>query len=368
MKTIALFAYDFPHRKTNDFILEMVAAGFKRVVVLAAGRKVLKHSDNNIYFSTSLHPADPISPAVLCNQLGLPYFAVEHDDVERIAKILDQFSCRLAIISGARILSAELLSLFPEGVINFHPGRIPETSGLDAFYYTIKFNTLPGVTAHFIDSRVDAGAEILFEECKLTPFCTPEVLVHNIYQLQISVLRQILRRISEKELCSVAVDRPTKNRPMDFKEKVEILQKFPSWTVEQYLVQQYNKLLSHIRSEELECADRIMQHHPSLLHRRSKESWTPIIIAAHHGSLPMVKLLIKHGANPNDAGARGTTVLMYAKTAALHTDSGEYPLLEYLMSVGAAPERTDALGKTVADYCLEAGDYKLHAYFKSSMP
>ena len=68
-----------------------------------------------------------------------------------------KYKINLGIISGARIIDKKIIKLFKYGIINFHPGKIPETSGLDSFFWTIKKNIYPSVTAHFIDQYVDRG-------------------------------------------------------------------------------------------------------------------------------------------------------------------------------------------------------------------
>ena len=58
-----------------------------------------------------------------------------HDKIEVIEDIRDRLKAKIALISGARILKKEIIDLFDNGIINFHPGKIPETSGLDSFLY-----------------------------------------------------------------------------------------------------------------------------------------------------------------------------------------------------------------------------------------
>ena len=74
------------------------------------------------------------------------------------------FRVKTAIISGARIIKRDVIKLFANGIVNFHPGMIPETSGLDSFHHSIAQNCSMGVTVHLIDHRVDAGKFIFFEK------------------------------------------------------------------------------------------------------------------------------------------------------------------------------------------------------------
>ena len=63
-----------------------------------------------------------------------------------------------------------------------------------------------------------------------------------------------------------------------------------------------------------------------------------------------VKLFIKLGANPNDYGRNGTTVLMYAKTKLIEQTTPDTSLLEILINAGANVYQKDNFNKDIFDY------------------
>ena len=67
------------------------------------------------------------------------------------------------IILGSRILSQEVINNFNKGIINFHPGILPENRGLDNLKWAIYRNIPQGVTTHIIDKNIDAG-EMIFKD------------------------------------------------------------------------------------------------------------------------------------------------------------------------------------------------------------
>ncbi|WP_445767947.1 ankyrin repeat domain-containing protein [Rheinheimera sp.] len=363
MKKFALFTYDFPHRKTHDFIVDLICAGVRNFVVLAAGKKLLKHNDLNTYFEKSLKFPSPRAASELCSNFNIPFIRVDHDDAERIADIVNHHSLETAIISGARIIRKEVISLFSGGVINFHPGKIPETSGLDALFYTIKNNVPAGVTCHYIDHRVDAGLEIFFDECEVSASCTLEALQENVYQLQRVALSRLLLMISEGRLATKVINRPVKNDPMTPEQKVEVMAHFSSWRAARYYKQQCELLMLSAAEGNISTIADILANFPDLLHQRNDRGWTPLIIAAYHNQQELVEFLIKKGAHVNDFGLNGTTVLMYAKTRQLNQKKGNYKLLDFLLDNGADMSRLDCYGKNVLDYVRESGDEKMIEYF-----
>lgn len=84
---------------------------------------------------------------------------------------------------------------------------------------------------------------------------------------------------------------------------------------------------------------------------RNKNGWSPIIIAAYHGNIDVVKFLLDRGANINDCNNNGTSVLMYAKDFCIQ--SGNKELFEFLVSNGADLSHKDFSGKQLIDYLSE---------------
>ena len=75
--------------------------------------------------------------------------------------------------------------------------------------------------------------------------------------------------------------------------------------------------------------------------------------------------LIAHGANVNATNHNGTSVLMYAKTAAIRT--GDYSGMDVLLEHKADLYHRDLYGKTIVDYAENLNDYKLLTYLSLKM-
>lgn len=84
---------------------------------------------------------------------------------------------------------------------------------------------------------------------------------------------------------------------------------------------------------------------------RSPEGWTPLIVASFHGHLDLIRALIARGANVNAVNGKGTSVLMYAKSAALR--DGCYTVMDILLAAGADPFHRDIFGRDIEDYARE---------------
>ena len=193
----ALFAYDFNHTKTKDFILIMKYLGYELNCILAAPKVKLNLPEPQM--RTSIRTNEYFHPEYLAKMFDIPYFVLHHNNNECIKKIKER-GCDIGIIGGARILSEKTVDAFNYGVINFHPGIIPENRGLDNLKWAIHLNISQGVTTHFIDERVDAGRIILKKKIPIYYDDTLFDVQQRLYDTQLELVESTLEKIKGKTL------------------------------------------------------------------------------------------------------------------------------------------------------------------------
>jgi phosphoribosylglycinamide formyltransferase-1 len=163
---LVVFTYDFPHKKTTDFVLRLFVEGIVPTLVLGAPHRTLSVPEPA--FRAKPRHLDAIAPGALCDRLGVPYRVAEHNSGETHA-LLDAFGIRLGLIAGARILKPDTIAAVPKGIINVHPGILPSARGLDAMQWAIFEGRPLGVTAHLIDAAIDSGRVLLARE--ISEYC-----------------------------------------------------------------------------------------------------------------------------------------------------------------------------------------------------
>lgn len=163
-----------------------------------------------------------------------------------------------------------------------------------------------------------------------------------------------LALVTAKRLGSTAIafdflfdgsNRPRKNEPMTPEEKRRAVDSFSNWRIAQFRMQQGRALLAACGAGDPVKVERLLTAFPDLIELRSPEGWTPLIIAAYGQKKDVVAVLLARGADANACGKKGTTVLMYAKTALVGQDAADLSILRALLDAGADPARHDALGK-----------------------
>jgi len=229
--SVAVFSYDFCHKKTQDILIGLYLSGIRGVLVIAAPKIKLNHNSVKKPFDSIKHKGS-IHPKDICRQLGYDYQVCPHDNITDIERHVIQNGSNIAIISGARIIKQSVIGLFQYGVINYHPGPLPETSGLDSLFWMIEKNVRAVATAHFIDSRVDAGE--LIDEYPAYIYKDQDIAMveYSLYVAQLNLHQNICEKIANN-LCfmTTKIYRPSKNFIMTEAQIELSLKKFNDWKV-----------------------------------------------------------------------------------------------------------------------------------------
>ncbi len=157
---ICIFAYNFEHKKTQEGIIKLITSNFKIDEVIAMNKKKIISPIKTI----EIVPRDInfLNPRIICTKLNIPYKVIDHNS-KNCEKYLKKKKFDIGIILGARILKEEIINCFKIGILNLHPGILPENRGLDTYQWAI-LNKIPqGATAHLIDRKMDKG-KILYKK------------------------------------------------------------------------------------------------------------------------------------------------------------------------------------------------------------
>jgi methionyl-tRNA formyltransferase len=192
---IVLFAYNFPHKKTQDFIFRLLADGYEISVIYAADPIALNIPKSSI--KSKINHIGLIHPSDIARNFGIRYVVTSHDSDLIKEEVTNSDS--LAIISGARILKPHIIDLFTKGIINFHPGVIPYARGLDALFWSIYNDNPLGVTAHLIDKNIDAGKILCINKIKVYPTDTLLDLSERLYEEQLEMIAPSIEKAINNE-------------------------------------------------------------------------------------------------------------------------------------------------------------------------
>lgn len=231
MKTqkLMLFIYDFPHKKTQDFLFRLVVEGYKIDYCIAAPWKKLNIQSSSVRVDQK--HTGLIHPRLICQRFKIKYLSSDHQSKEAI-DFIKKNPVDLYVISGARILSKEVLQACEGRVINIHPGFLPDVRGLDTFLWSIYYKKPLGISAHFITPRLDSGFLIYKEKLSILKDDTPFDVTLRLLEYQTDILIKALKILEKKELEKLEDLSEYKNlynTKMDEKFEKETLDKFKDW-------------------------------------------------------------------------------------------------------------------------------------------
>ena len=146
MEKIGIFTYNFKHKKSYEGLVQLFLNGYKPKCILAANPVNINFYQSKIRLSTK--DLDYTHPKDIADKFNIPYYIVDHRSDDCV-DIIKKYDLDLGIILGARILKEKIINSFNYGILNMHPGLLPENRGLD--------NIKQGVTIHLIDKYIDRG-------------------------------------------------------------------------------------------------------------------------------------------------------------------------------------------------------------------
>lgn len=238
--TFALFAYDFPHLRTQEFMQRLHILGHRCEVFAAPWRelKVAPQSERIFLRRQSL-----LHPATIARAYGWPYHVIAHDDLTRDDRdnsqvtlnpmgVNYQGSFGFGLIAGARILSKELIALFGEGIINFHTGLLPELRGLDTPLWAVMDDQPPFITAHWIADKIDVGRFICKQQVPLYPDDTLVDFNERLFEMQLRLLDVAIAQIQRRparDFPAIDITGHRVHEKMAAGKEMQARSMFPAW-------------------------------------------------------------------------------------------------------------------------------------------
>lgn len=195
---IAVITYDFPHRKTQDIISQLIFKGYNNIVVIAT--PYIERKNFQPLYNHRPGKAVNISLDSLCANLKIQLVKIE---ISELNEYLKKKSFEYILIAGAGILPQDIAH--NHKVINSHPGYLPYVKGLDALKWAIYSGQPIGVTTHFISEKTDEGLMI---ERRIVPVYFEDTF-HSVsyrqYEIEIEMLVntiEVLKEVKEHEILS----------------------------------------------------------------------------------------------------------------------------------------------------------------------
>lgn len=121
---------------------------------------------------------------------------------DEVLRILEVYRIDLIVLAGFLwLVPANILSAFPNSIINIHPALLPKYGG-KGFYGMVVHEAViesgdneSGITIHFVNECYDAGQIIFQARCPVEASDTPETLAIKVHALEYRYFPEIIERL-----------------------------------------------------------------------------------------------------------------------------------------------------------------------------
>lgn len=227
-KKLMLFVYDFPHKKTQDFLFRLLVEGYKVEYCIAAPWKKLNISPSSVRIDHKHQGL--IHPKKICEYFNIKYQVLDHGSQET-KEYIRKNPVDLYIISGARILTKEVIEACQGRILNIHPGLLPDVRGLDTFLWSIILKKPLGITTHLITPKIDSGLLVYKEKLPIYKDDTAFDITLRLLEYQTDILIKALKKLEEKSANyeDLSKYKNSYNTKMDSKLEKEALKQLKKW-------------------------------------------------------------------------------------------------------------------------------------------
>ena len=137
---------------------------------------------------------NPIAPTVIeqAEEHNIPTVTVPIHNTEHVMPHLKDMDLDLIVFGGTRIIRGEILEHPKDGVINSHPGLLPDCRGSASPAWSVYHDIPIGSSTHFCDNGIDTGELLLRRELPVKRGMTYEDLCYETLVLAGVLMKEAL--------------------------------------------------------------------------------------------------------------------------------------------------------------------------------
>ena len=179
------------HPYGREMLQQILSEGFVPEIIIEEDseiadeerKKFLKRIEGN-----------PIAPAIReqVKELDTKIVSVTIHNSEQVMPLIKGIELDLIVFGGTRIIRGEILDFPKDGVINSHPGLLPECRGSASPAWSV-FHDIPiGSSTHFCDNGIDTGHLLMRREVQVKRGMTYEDLCFETLLLAGILMKEVL--------------------------------------------------------------------------------------------------------------------------------------------------------------------------------
>tara|TARA_B100001109_G_scaffold254940_1_gene256106 strand:+ start:1911 stop:2705 length:795 start_codon:yes stop_codon:yes gene_type:complete len=142
---------------------------------------------------------NPVAPPVIeqLSELNTEVISVPIHNSEHVMPLIEDRELDLIVFGGTRIIRGEILDFPKDGVINSHPGLLPECRGSASPAWSVYHDIPIGSSTHFCDNGIDTGNLLIRREVLVKRGMTYEDLCFETLLLSGILMKEALMAYDE---------------------------------------------------------------------------------------------------------------------------------------------------------------------------
>jgi len=156
--------------------------------------------------------------------ISIPHIQVPIHNSEQVMPHIRDLTLDLIVFGGTRIIRGEILDHPYDGVINSHPGLLPECRGSASPAWSVYHDIPIGSSTHFCDNGIDTGELLIRREIEVKRGMTYEDLCYETLVLAGVLMKEALMSYQERRWDEMRRPQGTSEFPTFRNAPEEILQ------------------------------------------------------------------------------------------------------------------------------------------------
>ena len=184
------------HPYARVMMRHLLGAGLAPSIVIEEASAVAEEERSKFLARMAGHPL----PGSLQDQLtgtDCSFHSMPVHKSEALMKVLGGEDLDLIVLGGTRIIRGPVLGHPRHGVINAHPGLLPECRGSASPAWSVRHDIPIGATAHFCDDGIDTGDLLLRREFPVRRGMTYEDLCIGTTELAGQLMQESLLALEQ---------------------------------------------------------------------------------------------------------------------------------------------------------------------------
>ena len=144
------------HPYGREMLMQLMNAGHIPMAIIEEASDIAEEEKGKFLERIKGHRVAPTFTELIEGH-DVPRYKVPHHNKKTCRLLLEELSPDLGVLGGTRIIRDRILRIPKDGMLNAHPGLLPDVRGSASPAWSVYYDIPIGSTAHFIDPGIDTG-------------------------------------------------------------------------------------------------------------------------------------------------------------------------------------------------------------------